>query len=103
MKVSLSCCDNNYFPIPLLTMSRGKHDDYVLNLLRQAQPTEKEIQTFIQLAKSDIGQEFSHFLKNNYKIIPYGSSVTGLFTNGKWKRLTPSDLQIKLPLIPSRQ
>lgn len=42
-------------------MSPGKgrsafKDKYILNMLRNAQPSDKEIQEFIHLAKSDLGQ-----------------------------------------------
>lgn len=55
---------------------------YVLTMLKQAQLTDKEIDQLIHRIKSDLGQEFAELGLKNYKVIPYGSAVTGLFTNG---------------------
>ena len=58
-------------------------NNYVLSLMRQAQVPEKQIQEYIQVVKSDLGVELATNLKCGYKVIPYGSAVTGLFTQGK--------------------
>lgn len=58
--------------------------NYVLSMLKQAQVPEKQILEFIHTVKSDLGVDLSAIgLGGSYRTIPYGSAVTGLFTNGK--------------------
>lgn len=58
--------------------------NYVLALLRKTQVPEKEIQACIHSLKSELGVVFAAIGLSGYKIIPYGSAVTGLFTNGEY-------------------
>lgn len=69
-------------PIKIMDSLKPGHPGYVLDVLKKAQVTEKEIDEFIHLVKSDLGQVFVEIGLRKYKVIPYGSAVTGLFTNG---------------------
>lgn len=56
---------------------------YLLGLLRETQVSEENVYQFIQSAKSDLGMELGPIMEQrNYRVIPYGSAITGLFTNG---------------------
>lgn len=56
----------------------------ILELLKLHQVAEKDILEYVNKAKSDLGLMFAAIgMSKAYKLIPYGSAVNGLFTEGK--------------------
>lgn len=63
--------------------TKAKKDDYVFNLLKDAQPIPSLLQRYINITSSDLKEDLKSLSLTNYKIIPYGSAVTGLFIHGR--------------------